>query len=108
MASNYHSNQRTADAVWDFAGRIIWLVMIAAAILMILHAAGCSQVTMAPHYAQGVELAAIDIAELNRRCQAGDDEACRKGLAVADETMQLIVDAMHGRTSEGGVTDGDQ
>jgi hypothetical protein len=42
------------------------------------------------------------IAELNRRCQAGNDEACRKGLDVADETLQLIVDAMHGRATERG------
>jgi len=77
-------------------------VIVLAAILLGIAMSGCKPIQMHPEYAQQVELAAIDVAELNRRCQAGDAEACRAGLAEAARTLQLIVDAMHGEPSEGG------
>ncbi len=68
----------------------------------LLAAAGCNKVTMSPDYAKQREWSAINGAELNRRCQAGDDVACRAGLAAASETLNLLVDALHGEASEGG------
>lgn len=64
---------------------------------------GCAErVSMSPGYARQVELASITADELNRRCQAGDPNACRVGLQRTTETLRLIIDAMHGRSSEGG------
>ena len=42
------------------------------------------------------------VAELNKRCQAGDNLACREGLAAASEALDLWVDAVHGTDSKGG------
>lgn len=52
---------------------------------------------MTPPYRQTVEMSAIRVAELNRRCQTGDAEACKEGLEAASKTLDLIVDAMEGR-----------
>ncbi|KKN74443.1 hypothetical protein LCGC14_0390630 [marine sediment metagenome] len=58
---------------------------------------GCSDVQMAPPYEQAVKASAIRVAELNKRCQAGDEVACKEGMAVASETLDLIVEALEGR-----------
>jgi len=65
--------------------------------------AGCSQVTMSPGYKMRTEMSAINVAEFNRRCQAGDDLACRDGLKRASDALNLIVDAMTGIESTGGI-----
>ncbi len=38
----------------------------------------------------------IRVAELNKRCQGGDEAACKEGLAAASKTLDLIVEAMEG------------
>lgn len=53
----------------------------------------------APYRAQ-TEATAVRLTELNRRCQSGDNEACKDGLRVATVHVKRIVDAMHGRESE--------
>lgn len=58
---------------------------------------GCSGVQMSPPYRQTLEMSAINVAELNKRCQDGDAEACQKGLAEASKTLDLLVDALYGR-----------
>ena len=65
-------------------------------VLVVVCLAGCSAVRMSPHYRQAVEASAIRVAELNRRCQAGDAEACKEGLDAASSTLDLIVEAMEG------------
>jgi hypothetical protein len=96
----------TRDPRWDAGDEsVLWhiaivVILAGLAIAALIVVVGCSEVTMSPGYAKDVERAAITVAELNRRCQAGDDEACRLGLAGASETLQLIVDALHGESSE--------
>jgi hypothetical protein len=51
---------------------------------------------MSPEYAQQLEMAAVNISELNSRCQSGDNEACKLGLAEAAETLNILVDGLHG------------
>ena len=67
-------------------------------ILSILLISGCSKVQMSSEYRQVTEMSAINVAELNRRCQDGDSEACKEGLSEASETLSLLVDALHGRS----------
>lgn len=52
---------------------------------------------MSPPYRQTIQSSAVRVAELNKRCQAGDQMACKEGLAAASRTLNLIVDAMEGR-----------
>ena len=59
--------------------------------------AGCSQVQLSAPYAQQLEMSAANVNELNRRCQAGDPNACQQGLAEASQTLNLLVDGMHGK-----------
>lgn len=82
----------------------VWIVLLFVSITVVIGIAlaGCSKVTMSPDYARQLEISAINVGELNRRCQGGDDDACRAGLAVASETLDLLVDALHGEASEGG------
>jgi len=64
--------------------------------------AGCSQVQMSPPYRQNLEMTNIVVQSLNEDCQAGDPNACSKGLAESAEILQLLVDAVHGTTLKGG------
>lgn len=73
--------------------KLVLLLLIS----IVLFCAGCSAVQMSPHYRQAVEASAIRVAELNKRCQAGDEKACKEGLDVASSTLNLIVEAMEGR-----------
>jgi len=65
--------------------------------IVLLFCAGCSAVQMTPPYRQTVQMSAIRVAELNKRCQAGDAAACKEGLDAASSTLNLIVDALEGR-----------
>jgi len=68
-------------------------------LLIVLLISGCnSKVQMSSEYRQVTEMSAINVAELNRRCQDGDSEACKEGLSEASETLSLLVDALHGRS----------
>lgn len=67
------------------------------AICIIVLCVGCSQVQMSGHYRQTVEMSAVRVTELNKRCQAGDQQACKDGLDAASKTLNLIVNAMEGR-----------
>ena len=71
--------------------RKIILVLVVVCLL-----AGCSAVQMSPPYRQAVEGSAIRVAELNKRCQGGDEAACKEGLAAASKTLDLSVEAMEG------------
>ena len=62
----------------------------------IVLAGGCN-VYMSPEYQATVRDAAEAIDGLNENCQAGDQEACREGLARAAETVNMILDASYGR-----------
>jgi hypothetical protein len=82
-------------------GRIVGVKNLRLFILVIvcglLFFAGCGGVRMSPPYARALEQSAITVGELNTRCQNGDDLACKGGLQVASETLNLIVDALHGK-----------
>ena len=69
-------------------------------VLLLIFAAGCGGVRMSAPYAQAVEQSAIVVSELDKRCQAGDDLACKEGLHVAAETLDLIVAALHGKGAD--------
>lgn len=71
------------------------IIIIAVCLLMVC-LNGCSEVQMSPPYRQTVEASAIRVAELNKRCQAGDQMACKEGLDAASSTLNLIVDALEG------------
>ena len=66
-------------------------------VLVVLFISGCSRVQMSPPYRQTVTMSAISVSELNRRCQDGDNQACKEGLSAASKTLNLIVDALEGR-----------
>ena len=71
-------------------------------VFCMLFFAGCGGVQMSPRYAQALEQSAIVVGELNTRCQDGDDLACKGGLRVASETLDLLVDALHGKGADNG------
>jgi len=75
--------------LWYFALLMAWLLLFA----------GCSGVQMAPWYATRTRMAAIHVKALNRACQAGDPNACRDGLAAANDILGQIVDALDGRAA---------
>ncbi len=77
------------------------MILLTAVALLFLFA-GCSQVQMSPAYRQQLEMTAILVGSLNDDCQAGDDKACRQGLAESAEILKLLVDAVHGVDSTGG------
>jgi len=62
--------------------------------------AGCSKVWMTAEYRERLESSAIVVEESNNRAQAGDEVAAKEGLALASETLNLLVDALHGRGGE--------
>ena len=64
--------------------------------------AGCGKIWMSPDYQEHLEADARRVAELNERCQAGDDLACKAGLAAASEALDLWVDAVRGVDSSKG------
>ena len=72
--------------------------------LLLLNVAGCMPtarpIQMDPIIQAHVELAATTTAEFNRRCQAGDPNACSTGLALASETLDIIVDGLHGEVTQ--------
>jgi len=57
---------------------------------------GCSEVQMSAQYRQALEQSTIVVGELDQRCQAGDNVACKEGLHRAAETLDLLTDAVHG------------
>lgn len=69
------------------------LLLLAISLSLIF--SGCGKVHMSADYARQVEMAAVNCAILNERCQAGDEQACKEGLNLAAETLNLIVDGMH-------------
>lgn len=73
-------------------------VMLLASLLLV---GGCSKVQMSSDYGRVVEQSALVVGELSTRCQGGDDLACKEGLRVAAEMLDLVVDAMHGIDSKG-------
>lgn len=79
--------------------RLIKLIFLP---LLLLFAAGCIQrpVSMTPGMAQQVEMASTTTTEFDKRCKRGDSVACAMGLDLANETLSLIVDGLHGRVPE--------
>jgi hypothetical protein len=65
-------------------------------LLCLLFVAGCS-VYMNAEYRQLTQAAAIEMAELDRRCGGGDGEACQIGCSTGAETLKLLVDALEGK-----------
>jgi len=70
--------------------------------ILLLTVAGCGKVWMSADYSQQTEMAAIVVEEYNERCQteSNDCTPCREGLQRASETLNLIVDGLHGIESE--------
>jgi len=95
-----------AFGVLAMVGRIVGVKNLRLFVLVVvcglLFFAGCGGVRMSPRYAQVLEQSAIVVGELNTRCQAGDDPACKGGLRVASETLDLLVDALHGKGADNG------
>ena len=70
---------------------IAWMLIIG-----FLLVGGCN-VYMSPEYQATVADAAEAINGLNENCQAGDPNACSMGLAHAARTVNMILEASHGR-----------
>ena len=73
---------------------LVWLVFA----MMFL----TSCTSMPAEYGLLIEKSAIVVGELNERCQAGDDAACKEGLKGASKTLDLIVEGLHGGGGRGG------
>ena len=86
------------------SGKIIQWTIVVIGLCILAAAAGCGKVWMSQSYRQQVEMSNIVIQSLNRDCQGGDDDACKRGLDESAAIVQLIVDAVHGvdSTSEQG------
>lgn len=105
IADNIIALIAAITAIIGIIGRIVAKTKITATkknlsiilILSVLALSGCLEVQMSARYQQATEMSAIVVAELNARCQAGDPNACKQGLDAASETLNLLVDAMHGR-----------
>ena len=70
--------------------KIVIVVMLVA----LLSVVGCGVVQMSPRFQQVVKMSAINVANMNKDCQAGNDESCKQGLAEAARTLELIVEAL--------------
>ena len=70
--------------------KIVIVVMLVA----LLSVVGCGEEQMSPRMQQVVKMSAINVANMNRDCQAGNDESCKQGLAEAARTLELIVEAL--------------
>lgn len=66
--------------------KLVLLLLLPALLL-----AGCSRISMPTKYQTNVRQAEAVCAELSRRCQAGDTEACRVGCIKASQTLTYIV-----------------
>lgn len=94
----------------ELMAAILFAAAAVTAVVMVLMLSGCGKVWMTAEYREQIEMSNVVIQSLNDDCQAGDDEACRKGLNESARIVQLIVDAADGVESsapaEGG--DGDE
>lgn len=63
-------------------------------VLVLVLIVGCGEVQMSPRMQQVTRMSAINVANMNKDCQAGNDESCKQGLAEAARTLELIVEAM--------------
>jgi len=75
-------------------------MLLVACCLGILVIGGCNEVQMSAPYQQVLEMSAINVGELDKRCQGGDSLACKDGIHQAARTLNLLVDATHGRASD--------
>ena len=71
---------------------LVILVLISLLLLM-----GCPAIQMRADHERIFRLRAENIAELNRRCQGGDTQACKDGLAESVVANQTILDGLDGR-----------
>jgi len=78
------------------------LSVVSILLLFTILGAGCSEVWMSKPYEQNLEMTNIVVQSLNEDCQAGDPNACRDGLAVSADILQLLVDAVHGTPAKAG------
>jgi uncharacterized membrane protein len=76
------------------------LLIVLFVLAVVLFGAGCNPVRLPAAYDMQVRQAAIVTAELNKRCQAGDCEACKAGLETSTETLALIVDGLDAKESD--------
>ena len=65
-------------------------------LLCVMVIGGCN-VYMSPEYQRTVADAADAINGLNVNCQNGDPNACEKGLDLAKDTINMILEASYGR-----------
>lgn len=70
------------------------LVLLISIVLLFLGAGCNNEVQMSPRMQQVTRMSAINVANMNKDCQAGNDESCKQGLAEAVRTLELIVEAM--------------
>ena len=87
---------------YDFVKGLSPKVGVVLLLCVLTVSAGCiaNPISMDPIMEAHVEMAAINCAEFNRRCQAGDPNACKMGLSLSNETLQYIVDGMKGEVVE--------
>lgn len=55
---------------------------------------GCGEVIMSPRMQQITRMSAINVRNMCKDCQGGNEESCEKGLVEAAKTLELIVEAM--------------
>jgi len=98
---------RTKEFYGSWAVVIVaWLIVAAAFAAIFLLATslcGCSQVTMSPAYKANLEMTNVVVQSLAGDCAGGDPNACERGLAESAEILQMLVDAVNGTESKGGL-----
>ena len=75
--------------------KVIIVVLLVVAMLCV----SCEEAYLPPNVEIEVYQNEAFVAELNRRCQAGDPNACSEGLDRAAKVLTLIVDALEGEGS---------
>jgi hypothetical protein len=67
-------------------------VIMAIVLAVMVWLGGCCS----PEMTRLARESAINVNALNDKCQAGDDVACKEGLSLAAESLDLLADAMEG------------
>lgn len=70
------------------------------AIILLLTISSCRQLQARPEMETILRRQAIRIAELDKRCQAGDMEACKGCSTLANQTFVEIINALDGKAGD--------
>lgn len=78
------------------------VMMLVVIFMLAVFLGGCGDVHMSAEYRQSLQQSAVNVAELNQRCQAGtaDCNDCKLALGEASKTLNYLVDGLDGKESK--------